>query len=307
MEIDNNQENTNSRTRRNPQERKSCYRNLLNKAEAIQESDNVGLQTVNEVGEILREANTLNIEVDIEERVGNADETLLDCLVLSSASGILKRCIEAVDVFTSTYDAPEFAEKVLSNIKPEGAEETEPTDILRLLDDARKIIPKVPDYNYVYGSYDLNKLPVPKQKKERQKVVKEKLQKKEPERVTNLQKDEEGIEEIVKVLFDVLAEAYTNNDEAPINYYDYIIDTDSYANTIENMFYFAFLIRDGRAHIDQDRKGIPVIKPVRKRDLKAFRDEGGKNTQLISSLNMDIWEKTRKEGLLQRHKKRNKA
>lgn len=306
MEVDDNQENNNSEVRRNPLERKSCYRNLLNKAEAIQETENVGIQTVNEVGEILREANTLDTEVEIEERVGNADETLLDCLVLSSASGILKRCIEAVDVFTSTYDSAEFAAKVILSIKPEEGEETELTDILKLLDDARKVIPNVPDYNYVYGSYDLSKLPVPRQKKERQKVAKEKLQKKEPEKIVNLDKEEEGIEEIVEILYDVLSEAYSRNKGEPINYYDYIIDTDSYPNTIENMFYFAFLIRDGRAHIDLDKGGSPVIKSMKKKDLKAFRDDGGKNTQIISCISMDTWEKFGKPGLLQKHKKKTK-
>lgn len=118
------------------------------------------------------------------------------------------------------------------------------------MEDARNIIPQVPDYNYVYGTYDLNKVPEPKPKKERAKVVKEKLQKKEPERITNLEKEEKGIEEIVNVLYNVLNEKYIENGEEPVNYYDYVIDTDSFANTVENMFYFAFLIRDGKARLD---------------------------------------------------------
>lgn len=59
-----------------------------------------------------------------------------------------------------------------------------------------------------------------------------------------------GIEEIVKFQYDVLMEKFMENRQKPINYYDYIIDTDDFANTIENMFYFSFLIRDGRAEVD---------------------------------------------------------
>ncbi|KAJ8971366.1 hypothetical protein NQ317_016561 [Molorchus minor] len=297
-----NQEN-NLTMKRTPQQRKLYYRNLLNKVEGIQETEDVGLQTVNQLGEVLREANTLDTECKIDERVEHADETLLDCLVLSSSSTLLKKCVEAVDVFTSTYEQCEFISRIIHHVKNEESEEIEPIDILKLLEDARTIVPEIPDNSYVYGTYDLDKLPVPKPKKQRAKAVKEKLQKKEPEKVTNLDKEEEGIEEIVKVLNDVLNEKFSENNEEPINYYDYIIDSDSFANTVENMFYFAFLIRDGRASIDLNKNGKPIISPVKKRTLKQFRDEGGANTQVITQISMEQWRKHRKEGHLQQHKK----
>lgn len=71
---------------------------------------------MNKLGDVLREANRLDTEWNIEERVEHADETLLDCLVLSSASSLLKKCIEAVDVFTSTYDQTEFSDKIVGRI-----------------------------------------------------------------------------------------------------------------------------------------------------------------------------------------------
>ncbi|XP_018564152.1 non-structural maintenance of chromosomes element 4 homolog A isoform X2 [Anoplophora glabripennis] len=302
---DENQENDYLIMRRTPQQRKLSYRNLLNKVEGIQETEDVGLQTVNELGEVIREANNLDTEWKIDDRVQYADETLLDCLVLSSASSVLKKCIEAVDVFTSTYEQSEFTNRIIQRIKAEDSEEFEPDNLLKLLEDARNIIPQVPDYNYVYGTYDLNKVPEPKPKKERVKAPKEKLQKKEPERVTSLDKEEKGIEEIVKLLHDVLTEKYMENGEEPISYYDYIIDTDSFANTVENMFYFAFLVRDGKAQLDLNRDGKPIVKPITERHLKQFRDGGGINTQVITCIGMEQWEKHKKKGFLQQHRKRN--
>jgi hypothetical protein len=121
-----------------------------------------------------------------------------------------------------------------------------------------------------------------------------------------LEKVEKGIDEIVKVLYDVLTEYYEKNNEEPIKYYDYVIDTSSFSNTVENMFYCSFLVRDGRAHIDLgkvntffvvyfyilflDRKGEPYIKPIKKRQLKAFREEGGVNSQIISVITIPEWE-----------------
>ncbi|CAG9765109.1 unnamed protein product [Ceutorhynchus assimilis] len=311
MEVEDNRENHRARSTRalngtairSTQERKSFYRELLSKAEAIGESNNIGLQTVNEIHEILLEANELNGEVSIEKKVENADETLLDSMVISSSSDLLKKCIEAVDVFTVTYDANEFADKINSFMATNNEDEEEITvDHTKLLDHARALIPKVPDYNNVYGSYDLNALPVPKQKKERVKAVKEQIQKKEPEKVVNLEKEEEGIELVVKQLSNVLEEAYQQNGEEPVNYYSYIIDTDSYVTTIENMFYFAFLVRDGKASIDLDKNNVPVIRPIHKRELKNFRDKNGINAQIVSNISMGTWEKYKKTGLLQRKK-----
>lgn len=205
--------------------------------------------TVTEVGTILREANQINAEVDIEERVDQANETLLDCMVVSSASRILAKCIDTLDVFTAGYEANEFASKIVSYIKT-GEEDPDCLDYSVLLHEARKVIPEVAQYKYIFGTYDLNNLPQPKQKAERQKVVKEQLTKKAPEKVVNVDNEEDSIEKITKKLNEVLKEASAKNGGRPINYYDYVVDTSSFAATIENMFFCSFLVRNGKARID---------------------------------------------------------
>ncbi|KAJ8962310.1 hypothetical protein NQ318_018289 [Aromia moschata] len=266
---DENQENNLSPMKRTPQERKLSYRNLLNKVEGIERTDDVGLQAINQLGEVLREANSLDTEWKIDERVEHAGRNFV---------GLFSPIIS------------EYFIKKVQYIQNEESEELLPTDLLKLLEDARNILPEVPESGFVYGAYDLDKVPEPKTRKPRQKVAKETLQRKEPERVTNLDKEEESIEEIVKVFNDVLNEKYMENNEEPINYYDYIIDTDSFANTVENMFYFAFLIRDGKAQIDLNKEGKPIIMPIKASTLKQFRDEGGVNTQVITQVSMEQWE-----------------
>lgn len=301
---DSDHENNNTNvTWRTSQQRKLCYRDLLNKVEGIQENEDLGLETVKEIGDIIKQVNTIEVEHNISERYQHPDETLLDSMVLSSASNVLVKCIESVDVNTSTYVSSEFADKIISFCK-DGEFEAE--SLIKLLSDAQHIVPQIPEYNYVYGTYDLQNLPKPKQRKERQKQGKEKFERKEPEKVTNLEKVEKGIDEIVKVLYDVLTEYYEKNNEEPIKYYDYVIDTSSFSNTVENMFYCSFLVRDGRAHIDLDRKGEPYIKPIKKRQLKAFREEGGVNSQIISVITIPEWEMFKKEGYIQKYKNKSK-
>lgn len=36
--------------------------------------------------------------------------------------------------------------------------------------------------------------------------------------------------------------------------------------------------------------GMPILQPQHKRDLKAFRDGGGVNVQMITSITMAEWE-----------------
>lgn len=38
-----------------------------------------------------------------------------------------------------------------------------------------------------------------------------------------------------------------------------------------------------------DSKGEPIIKPKNKKVLKAFRDQGGGNTQIITQITMEEW------------------
>ncbi|XP_044756668.1 EP300-interacting inhibitor of differentiation 3 [Coccinella septempunctata] len=297
-----NEEESNSTiSARSFQERKLCYRNLLCKVEEIEDKKDLGLQTVTEVGNILKEINELEREYSIEQRVEQTDETFLDCMVLSSSSGILVKCLNAVDISTASYEPTEFSEKLWELIK-EDDQDCRPSDILKLLKDARNIIPEVEPYEFVYGSYDLDHVPEPKQKKVIKRDPKEKLTKKEPEKVTSVDKEEEGIDQIVKELHEVLVEEYNKNGERPINYYDYVIDTSDFTNTVENMFYCSFLVRDGKVRIDLNGLN-PTIKPVSKNELKQFRDERGANYQILTTITMEDWENFKKEGHLQKHRK----
>lgn len=109
---------------------------------------------------------------------------------------------------------------------------------------------KPPRYGFLYGSFDPTTLPEPKQRKERKtrtQETKEKLKKKTPENVTNAKDDGQNADEIVSHQKKVLEEEFVNNGYRPINYYQFVIDTDSFSATVENMFYFSFLIANGTA------------------------------------------------------------
>ncbi|KAJ4194130.1 hypothetical protein NW767_003728 [Fusarium falciforme] len=70
----------------------------------------------------------------------------------------------------------------------------------------------------------------------------------------------------------------------------FVVNPKSFGQTIENMFYVSFLIRDGRVEIDFDEFGLPALAPV---DREAEEEEptrhGAAKHQAILSMDMETW------------------
>ena len=46
-----------------------------------------------------------------------------------------------------------------------------------------------------------------------------------------------------------LKQAYKANDKEAVNYFKFVIDPDSFGNTLENVFYVSFLVREGKVKV----------------------------------------------------------
>jgi len=58
-------------------------------------------------------------------------------------------------------------------------------------------------------------------------------------------------------------------ENTPINMFEFILNPESYGQSVENLFYVAFLIRDGKACIE-DETGEPILCKSRKSECLAF-------------------------------------
>lgn len=79
---------------------------------------------------------------------------------------------------------------------------------------------------------------------------------------------------------------------APMHFFKFIINPESYAQTVENLFYLSFLIRDDKVRIFVDERDsepyldvVPVEDEDEVNEIHQFLDAN----QLVLSIDMDIW------------------
>lgn len=83
----------------------------------LEESEDVGLHTTKEVSNILEEMEVLNEECTLEEEAKRIDETIIDSHILSSASSVVLKCIDVVQISNSLYKPAEFTRKIVSAVR----------------------------------------------------------------------------------------------------------------------------------------------------------------------------------------------
>ncbi|KAJ8103165.1 Nse4 C-terminal-domain-containing protein [Lipomyces tetrasporus] len=85
----------------------------------------------------------------------------------------------------------------------------------------------------------------------------------------------------------------------PVNAFELILNPDSFSQSVENMFYLSFLVRDGKVSLDEDENGILMASLVempdendpqyrqKVEDIKRRRDQG--QNQTVFELDYESW------------------
>ena len=75
--------------------------------------------------------------------------------------------------------------------------------------------------------------------------------------------------------------------EGGVPLFDFIINPKSFGQTVENMFYVSFLIKEGSAGLDFDSRGMPVLQAAEPKSLQE-RQKLPRN-QAVFTLDFDMW------------------
>ncbi|NXY18493.1 NSE4A protein, partial [Atrichornis clamosus] len=251
----------------------------------------------NRLTEALEEANRLF------DGVCRAREAALDAQFLVLASNIGKEKANELHSEMSAFDSAAFAEDLLTfmginrtEIEDSDDSEDVPGGFLpsnawqKMGEEALKYFRRAPTFHYMMGSFKSDP-PVPKQRIERQKRANRgKAERAMPAQLKKMEEShQETTEKEVERILGILQTHFENDPDTPISFFDFVIDPNSFARTVENMFHVSFLIRDGLAKIKLDEDELPVIEPMRPSTRGEDDVRAATRNQVVLSLDQKEW------------------
>ncbi|KAH8816798.1 Nse4 C-terminal-domain-containing protein [Xylogone sp. PMI_703] len=88
----------------------------------------------------------------------------------------------------------------------------------------------------------------------------------------------------------LLMDRYGTCPNGGISLFKFVVNPYSFGQTVENMFYVSFLIRDGKVGITYDDNGLPYLDATEPRDRSEMAEQGARKHQAVIELDMDEWE-----------------
>ncbi|KAL9119216.1 MAG: hypothetical protein Q9187_004232 [Circinaria calcarea] len=79
-------------------------------------------------------------------------------------------------------------------------------------------------------------------------------------------------------------------DDTGLPFFHVVINPRSFGQTVENLFYVSFLIRDGYVGFGQDSRGLPTLHIRQPRDNNEIREKGVSKHQAVFHLDFPTWE-----------------
>ncbi|OXB82583.1 UNVERIFIED_CONTAM: hypothetical protein H355_005838 [Colinus virginianus] len=222
----------------------------------------------NRLTEALEEANQLF------RGVSRAREAALDAQFLVLASNLVKEKANELRSEITTFDSVTFAEDVLTFM---GINRTEvdgnscdsentsggylPSNAwYKLGEEAEKYFRRAPSFHYMLGSFK-SEPPVPRQRIERQRKAPGGEEKRAmPAQLKKMEEShQEATAKEVERILRLLQTRFRNDPHTPIFFFDLVVDPNSFARTVENIFHVSFIVRDGLARLKLDADKLPVI------------------------------------------------
>ncbi len=197
------------------------------------------------------------------------------------------------------FSIGEFADRFLQHLESNGGRNG--TGYQQIGAKYQHIFSRAVPLTYLHGRFEIEEeVKVPEEKKQRKprksNVVDLSLATQtEDGKNQNSETVSSLTEMLVESTLKQLKDAFLDNDEDPVCYFNFVLNPQSFSKSVENMFHFSFLIKENRAslELDEDGKGLPFVRPLKVRQTiqREMQDENaGKKHQAILSLTYDDWE-----------------
>lgn len=102
--------------------------------------------------------------------------------------------------------------------------------------------------------------------------------------------------QLIRDIYNILM-SYEVTESQPVGLYEFALNPTSFSQSIENMFYISFLVKDGKIGVAFDEDSVPVIFPIpikasnpEEEEAETQRRRREPTKQIIFDLDMDTWQ-----------------
>ncbi|CAO3690787.1 unnamed protein product [Umbelopsis ramanniana] len=253
------------------------YRELIQTAEdnkrELAASDSAGLK------------DTVTKANELYSQVRNTQEATLDSRLLVLSADLSTQKARNLRMDLNTFDTDEFVSKIISlgggrHVVETGDEQEE----LNWVDIGKQAI----RFGKRPVTMDFMQGPLAVEKKQRTVTRAARITKNKEDLVKPLQLQEGDIQASENDTANSVNSIYRIlHERGPTNYFELVTNPTSFSQTIENIFYVSFLIRNAVASID-DSTGDPIIS-VHEPPTADELGDGLTKKQIIMSLDMALW------------------
>ena len=259
---------------------------LLEEITEIQKSNQNPEKIMIRVEEIIKESSSMVEDSTL------SNEVVLDAKILHIGSDCINSNVSSLVTNLTSFNEDKYINGVLNYIEEISEDSLSEIKWDNIAPSTYTLFKKSEPVTFMLGPLKLkateNVDSVSKEKVERQKRSQQ-----QTEKITLASSDDyepvhqEDTSDVYKHIFKCLIQEYIKNNKKPINYAKFILDPKDFWKTIENIFHFSFLIRDGSVKMCLINDEI-FTKPMSK---KSNDNPVSGNVQFCLTLSYDDWKK----------------
>jgi hypothetical protein len=246
--------------------------------------------TPNEVRKLIRKNEVMFSKID------KVEDSVHDARLVKNISLIVQNNMSRLSANAITFRHEDFAKKLCLCLTESKNGTTDgvmtKAMLIKLGFQAKKFVMKSPTLSVMKGAIrhksDVMKPTAPKEKKARQ-VARKRDCDLVATQATVLQEtettDAQGDRKVVN-LWKIIVSIYKRL-KGPINYFQLVIEPNSFASTVQNVFHVSYLVKEGKLSIIL-KDGIPYLNPMKVNERDADAQD---NKQIVMNINMALWEK----------------
>jgi len=262
---------------------RSIYQKLLDGKDRFTATDET-----NEFKNILKEAKS------VVHKVKGTQEAIEDAKMFRLLCHTVKEMSEDTNTNEQKFHVEEYAQNLSRKFcfSTDNSSNITVTklQLVSLGKEISKYFSRAPTLKFVLGTLDTEEGEMREKpaRQVRKPVVNRKEAATKIETIDKSEVNEQKTFNLVKSTKALLESAYKNNRKKPVDYFSFVIDPDSFGNTVENMFHVSFAVKERSVRLDIDEnRGLPTLEPMK--PGRGGNEDSSAKEQALISICMEDW------------------